>query len=600
MNGAVIPNTPVAVDFWSIRRCPQSRVFFLSHMHTDHTAGLTSSWNTYRIYCSDVTRELAIAKLGLRSELVVGLPLDEPVTIKLDEVGQEMMTVTLIDANHCPGSVMFVFEGYFGRILYTGDFRFCERFLTHSATKGKRFDILYLDNTYCDPKCAFPSRSSATMTIMEIIRNHPQHKVIIGLHSLGKEVLLRAIAVTCKIWIGVDATRMETLKLLQMPDVFTCDVDRTKIQVVKTREITKRNIQMWNSVEPTIAILPTCLYVGGQNPYENVPNVFVVPYSDHCSFEELRRFVESIKPKKIIPIVHKHRLSPGDTINNRVNMNIFHQLMDSSPSVQYEVPHSVERYMTEGVAQETGRKRRAKIKKKAPLRKVPKYKEPCGVVFPPSLEISDNAGKNCLAGDISEGKSRIGLDDACDMARKISGVERNIAVPASRRQEIESVLKAEVENGIENNDFEPDQDATEDSTRLESDSVKKSEVESVFENNDFETDQDTKEDSSRLESDTVSKIEVENVSKDNNFDTDQDAKEKLKFHVVSCVEEDNTDTHRELKQLSEHNKINIDAVDEQQKKSKKRKFNVYTGYSCDFARKCLEEILENEATVDRY
>ena len=411
MNGAVIPNTPIAVDFWSIRRCPHSRVFFLSHMHTDHTAGLTSSWNTYRIYCSDVTRKLAIAKLGLRSELVVGLPLDEPVTINLDEVGEEMMSVTLIDANHCPGSVMFVFEGYFGKILYTGDFRFCERFLTHSATKGKKFDILYLDNTYCDPKCAFPSRSSVTMTVMEIIRNHPQHKVIIGLHSLGKEALLRAIAVTCKIWIGVDTTRMETLKLLQMPDVFTCDVDRTKIQVVKTQEITKRNIQMWNSVEPTIAILPTCLYVGGQNPYENVPNVFVVPYSDHCSFEELRRFVQSIKPRKIIPIVHKHRLSPGDTINNRVNVNIFHQLMDSSPPVQYEVPHSVECYMTVRVAQETGRKRRARIMKKAPLRKVPKYKEPCGVVFPPSLEMSDNAGKNCLAGDITEGKSRMGLDD---------------------------------------------------------------------------------------------------------------------------------------------------------------------------------------------
>ena len=73
--------------------------------------------------------------------------------------------------------------------------------------------------------------------------------------------------------------------------------------------------------------------------------------------------------------------------------------------------------------------------------------------------------------------------------------------------------------------------------------------------------------------------------------TDQDAKGKLKFHVVSCVKEDNTDTQRELKQLSEHNKIDIDAVGEQQETSKKRKFNVYSGCLCDYARKCFRDSL---------
>ncbi len=44
--------------------------------------------------------------------------------IALDgEDGGETMTVTVIDANHCPGAVMLLFDGYFGRILYTGDFR---------------------------------------------------------------------------------------------------------------------------------------------------------------------------------------------------------------------------------------------------------------------------------------------------------------------------------------------------------------------------------------------------------------------------------------------------------------------------------------------
>ena len=33
------------------------------------------------------------------------------------------ITVTVFDANHCPGAAMFLFEGFFGNVLYTGDFR---------------------------------------------------------------------------------------------------------------------------------------------------------------------------------------------------------------------------------------------------------------------------------------------------------------------------------------------------------------------------------------------------------------------------------------------------------------------------------------------
>ncbi len=55
------------------------------------------------------------------------LPLEQPKILHVVSPrshGSVSITVTAIDANHCPGAIMFLFEGYFGRILYTGDFRY--------------------------------------------------------------------------------------------------------------------------------------------------------------------------------------------------------------------------------------------------------------------------------------------------------------------------------------------------------------------------------------------------------------------------------------------------------------------------------------------
>ncbi len=122
----------------------------------DHTEGLRPLWDLGPIYCSAVTKDLLLAKFGLNPSLVTPLPLHEPVLLPLDETGQETMTVTLFDANHCPGAVMFLFEGYFGRILYTGDFRFSPAMV--APLRNLAIDLAYVDNTYCSPAATLPSR----------------------------------------------------------------------------------------------------------------------------------------------------------------------------------------------------------------------------------------------------------------------------------------------------------------------------------------------------------------------------------------------------------------------------------------------------------
>ncbi|KAK7135846.1 hypothetical protein R3I94_014504 [Phoxinus phoxinus] len=299
MNGKVLPDTPIAVDCWQLRKCHHVRLFFLSHMHADHTSGLSSSWSHRPIYCSPLTAKLLQLKLQVRQKWIRPLEIGEAHMLLLDDLGKERLTVTLIDANHCPGAVMFLFEGYFGTRLYTGDFRYTPSMLREQCLRNNTtIDVLYLDNTNCDPTRAVPSRQRATQQIKEIIRAHSGYAVVIGLYSLGKESLLVELAMEFKTWVEVDRERLQTLRILELPDVFTTDSGAGRIRVVSQSVINASNLLAWNKVQPTIAILPT------SRPMVSCHrNVYVVPYSDHSSYQELEDFVSALHPVSLVPIV---------------------------------------------------------------------------------------------------------------------------------------------------------------------------------------------------------------------------------------------------------------------------------------------------------
>ncbi|XP_075052391.1 5' exonuclease Apollo-like isoform X1 [Mixophyes fleayi] len=328
MNGAFIPNTPIAVDFWQIRRCSHIRLFFLSHMHSDHTVGLSSTWK-HPLYCSPVTAKILKHKLQVNSKWINPLEVGECHMLPLDDCGIETVSVTLIDANHCPGSVMFLFEGYFGTILYTGDFRYSPFMLKHPPLKNKMIDVLYLDNTNCDPEQKLPSRQEATKQIKEIIDDHPYHDIVIGLYSLGKESLLVDLAKTFKSWVVVSPQRLELLTMLEMEDVFATQDGAGRIRVVEQSEINYANMVKWNYMHPTIAILPTSRKVKVWHK-----DVYVVPYSDHSSYDELIEFVSQLKPCSIIPVVKTQKC-----------MSLLNQYLSSEASKNCALPISVKAFM---------------------------------------------------------------------------------------------------------------------------------------------------------------------------------------------------------------------------------------------------------------
>lgn len=149
-----------------------------------------------------------------------------------------------------------------------------------------------------------------------------------GLYALGKESLLLALAMEFKTWIEVSFERMETLRALELPDVFTTDQGAGRVRVVEQSEICASTLHKWNKDQPTLAILPT------SRPLVSLhPNIHVVPYSDHSSYQELEDFVSALKPSIVIPIVGSH--VPG-SLSALVPSRKRHEIL---------VPESVQHYM---------------------------------------------------------------------------------------------------------------------------------------------------------------------------------------------------------------------------------------------------------------
>uniref|UniRef100_A0A8D2C0S5 Protein artemis n=1 Tax=Sus scrofa TaxID=9823 RepID=A0A8D2C0S5_PIG len=217
----------------------RARAYFLSHCHKDHMKGLRASTLKRRLecslkvslYCSPVTRELLLTNPRYRfwEKRIVSIEVETPTQISLiDEASgeKEEIVVTLLPAGHCPGSVMFLFQGNNGTVLYTGDFRLAKgeaarMELLHSGGSVKDIQSVYLDTTFCHPKYyQIPSREECLRGILELVRSwitrSPYHVVWLNCKAAyGYEYLFTNLSEEFGVQVHVNKLDM----FRNMPDI---------------------------------------------------------------------------------------------------------------------------------------------------------------------------------------------------------------------------------------------------------------------------------------------------------------------------------------------------------------------------------------------
>jgi DNA cross-link repair 1A protein len=194
-------DTKFVVDAFSYGKIIDCEGYFLTHFHSDHYHGLTHAWNHGPIYCSRITANLVSNRFNVNDRLIHVLPMDQPTFIT------PTIKVTLIDANHCPGSALFIFDiqldgGTWIRHLHTGDFRATPSMCLHPHLRqpeNPTIDHLYLDTTYLDAKYGFPAQEESIQAACRLVEEHiPPHTmsqknnsqdilVVVGSYTIGKE-----------------------------------------------------------------------------------------------------------------------------------------------------------------------------------------------------------------------------------------------------------------------------------------------------------------------------------------------------------------------------------------------------------------------------
>ena len=295
------------LDWWLDAHFPVARSF-VSHAHSDHTA-------THReILCSAGTARLMRARLpGERIEHVLPFERTEPLT--------DDCTITLYPAGHIFGSAQSMLDHRdHGSLLYTGDFKL-RRGLSAEPCATPHADTLIMETTFARPHYVFPPTDKVISDINFFCHEtlgEGGTPVLFG-YSLGKsQELLRGLA-AAQLPVMLHP---QTFKLTRIYEEFG-------IQFPPYREF------LYSEVAGHVVICPpqsrdssfvknisrrrTAVVTG----WATDPGAIyryqcdaAFPLSDHADYPDLLRFVDAVKPKRVLTL-HGFATEFAQTLRDR-------------------------------------------------------------------------------------------------------------------------------------------------------------------------------------------------------------------------------------------------------------------------------------------
>jgi Cft2 family RNA processing exonuclease len=285
--GVYLPAQDLWLDPWDARR-----LAFVSHAHSDHIAPHRE------VILSERTAHLMQTRLpGTRTEHI--LPFSENRTVR-------GLNVTLLPAGHIFGSAQLLLSVGDETLLYTGDFKLRPGKSAEPA-EWRNADTLVMETTFGLPRYQFPPAERVIEQIVAFCRETIQEKavpVLLG-YSLGK-----AQEILCSL-DGAGLMPMLHGAVFQMTRIYErfgqsfCKYARYNANEIAGKVLicppsAKRSRMLERISRKRVAMIsgwaiePNAIY-----RYQ-VDAAF--PLSDHADYNDLLRYVELVRPRRVLTL----------------------------------------------------------------------------------------------------------------------------------------------------------------------------------------------------------------------------------------------------------------------------------------------------------